>query len=360
MPEFRTRAGVEIARVGTYKLSTGPFTFTRQHLAAAIKNAQDGPAPRLKLGHVDKRFDGEPAIGKVINLRLAEDGDALVGDFADVPGWLDDHLESAYPGRSLEASATDGDLKISNVSLLGVTLPGITSLADLQSRFSDTGPLQLAAGEDANGLRIEVVIASNEEAANALGRLVDEKALPATQPSTPKEESDMDPKLLREKLGLAEDASAEDVTAAITKLAERPEPDNVIPIDQARTQVEEAVAAARVEEREKIAASGGQIIDEATLADLRAAAADGREARKVQITASRETYIDEAIRAGKFPPARRDHYIKLLAADETGTRELIDSLETGVIPVDETKGIAASETDGAPTTTGWFSQLQEA
>jgi hypothetical protein len=239
-------------------------------------------------------------------------------------------------------------------------LPGINSLSDLQSRFSDAGPLQLAAGEDANGLRIEVVIASNEEAADALGRLVEEKANPGRPPTTPKEESDMDPKLLREKLGLAEDASTEDVTAALTALAERPEPDNVVPIAQVEEKVQEAVAAARVEEREKIAASGGQIIDEATLTELKAAAADGRKAREVQITASRETFIDTAIKAGKFPPARRDHFVSLMAADEDGTREYIDKLEAGVIPVDEIRGSAENGETDVPTTTGWFSQLQEA
>lgn len=352
MPEFRTRPGVEIARVGTYRLSTGEFTFTRDHLAAAVEHARSGPAPRLKIGHVDSRFDGEPSIGRVANLRLADDGETLLGDYTDVPAWLDDHLASAYPGRSLEGDATDSDLQITNVSLLGVTVPGITSLADLQSRFD--GPLQLAAGEDANGTRIQVVIASTEEAANALGRLVDEKADPGRTINNPKEESDMDPKMLREKLGLAEDASTEDVTAALEKLTERPEPDAVVPLDEVATRVEEAVAAARQEEKDRIAASGNAVIDPATLDALKADAQAGREARETQITASRETYIDTAIKAGKFPPARREHYIKLLAADETGTRELIDSLEAGVIPVAAAISASSTKDDGELETTGWF------
>lgn len=359
MPDFRTRPGIEIARVGTYRLTTGPFTFTRDHLAAAVKNATTGPAPRLKIGHVDDRFDGEPAIGRVTNLRLTDNGDVLLGDFTDVPAWLDDHLESAYPGRSLEASATDTDMKISNVALLGVTLPGISSLADLQSRFD--GPLALAAGEDANGVRIQVVIASTEEAADALATLVERnEATPGHTPSIPKEESDMDPKQLREKLGLAEDASPEDVTARLDALTARPDPETVVPVAEVEEKVELAVAAARQEEREKIAASGGTVVDQATLADLKAAAEDGRKARSIQITAARESYVDTAIKAGKFPPARRDHFLSLMAADEDGTRQYIDKLETGVIPVDELRGSAESTDTDAPTATGWFPQLQEA
>lgn len=356
MPEFRSRPAVEIARVGTFNLSTGPFEFRREHLEAAIRNAQTGAAPRLKAGHVDPRFDGEPAIGTVTNLRLSDDGEVLLGDYTNVPAALDDWLDSAYPGRSIEASATldPPDLRITHVALLGVTLPGIDSLADLPARFGDQS-LALAAAQDNDGNRITFVIASNEADANALGQLVENHT------TTPKEESVMDPKQLREKLGLAEDASNEDVTAALDQLAARPEPDNVVPISEVDTKIEEAVAAARQEEREKISASGGVVVDQAALDALKADAQAGREARETQIKASRETFVDTAIKAGKFPPARREHFLSLMTADEDGTRTYIDSLDAGAIPVDEIKGSgAADEHLSAPTSTGWFAQLQEA
>jgi hypothetical protein len=443
MPEFRNREGVEIARVGTYKLSTGPFTFTREHLAAAVRNyTAGGAAPRLKAGHVDPRFDGEPALGTVTNLRLSDDGDVLVGDYANVPAALDDWLDSAYPGRSIEAAATSDppDLRITHVALLGVTLPGIDSLADLPARFAN-GPLTLAAAQDNNGKTINFVIASTEEAADAVGRLIAasvnvddlrsafyDQRRPAAPPvcgdewwvdevhidpnelivkngadvyrvpwsvaddgsydfgdpiqvvvqyvdkvaasagavvayragvsrpkNDPQEESTMDAKHLRDRLGLAEDATDEDVTAKLEELAGRPATSEV------DDKVQEAVAAARQEEREKISASGGVVVDQATLDGLKADAQAGREARETQITASRESFIDEAIKTGKFPPARREHFVSLMAADETGTREYIDKLEAGVIPVDEIRGSGkADEHTDTATTTGWFSQLQEA
>lgn len=167
----------------------------------------------------------------------------------------------------------------------------------------------------------------------------------------------MDPKELREKLGLAEDASAEDVTTALDSLNARPDPETVVPVTEVDDKVELAVAAARKEERDKIAASGGKVVDDATLEQLKDDAAAGRAAREQQITASRESFIDSAIKAGKFPPARREHFVSLMTKDDEGTREYIEKLETGVIPVDGELGIAASGDDMPATSTGWFPQL---
>jgi hypothetical protein len=158
-----------------------------------------------------------------------------------------------------------------------------------------------------------------------------------------KEVSLVDPKELREKLSLAEDASDEDVAAKLDELAALPSADDVEA--QVAERVEEAVAAARKDEREKVAASGVKTIDEAELQQLKEDAAAGRAAREQQVAAARDQTIDEAIRDGKFPPSRREHYAKLMAADEQGTRELIASLEAGTIPVRE-RGEARMEATG--------------
>jgi hypothetical protein len=47
----------------------------------------------------------------------------------------------------------------------------------------------------------------------------------------------------------------------------------------------------------------------------------------------RDTAITAAIEAGKFPPARKQHYEKAWDADPEGTRELIASLAPGLVPV---------------------------
>jgi hypothetical protein len=325
----------------------------RRHLQAA--NRPGALAPRLKVGHVDKRFDGEPAIGRVRNLRLTDDGEAIIADYTDVPQWLADALPSAYPGRSIEAAVNGDSLDITGVALLGVTLPGITNLADLEHRLTDTGPLRVAAGEDAEGHRIQVVIASTEEAAHQVGELVDrEGAGPRPQTHNPKESS-MDPKELRKSIGLAEDASNEDVKARIIELKARPEnTDGLIPEADVEQRVQEAVAAARAEEQTKVAASrdGEVTLDKATHERLLAAAALAEDLNTKTIAASRATLVSDAVRLGKIEPSRADYWRAQLDEDtEHATKRLSASVADGgfapysAVPVTEI-GASGPPSDG--------------
>jgi hypothetical protein len=137
------REGVELARTGSWAISSGTWEPTPQDLAAAVA-AQACPAvrrPHLKIGHVDPRFDGEPAIGWVENLRLADGGPTLLGDYVDMPDWLDGVLASAWPDRSVEGRYAfrcqlghTHPFVVSAVALLGVTPPGVGTLAALPGR----------------------------------------------------------------------------------------------------------------------------------------------------------------------------------------------------------------------------------
>lgn len=161
--EYRTVTGVEIATVGMeWQASTGPFTCTFEHLADAAKAANEDPLiqiPRLKLGHTSEingelrivdpfaaLGDGAPSFGAVTNLRLANDGAKLIGDYIEVPVWLADALPSAYRNRSMECCqlvTTEGGKHytavITAVALLGPVIPAIKDLADLE-RFLIEGP----------------------------------------------------------------------------------------------------------------------------------------------------------------------------------------------------------------------------
>src|SRR5690349_3336204 len=91
-------------QTGTWAAMTGVHTFTTDDLFAAV-GALDCPAvrrPILKLGHVDPRFDGEPAVGWIDNLTVTDGGMTLLGDYVGMPGWLGDVIASAYPDRSIE------------------------------------------------------------------------------------------------------------------------------------------------------------------------------------------------------------------------------------------------------------------
>jgi hypothetical protein len=218
-----TRRGVEIGHVGTFPLSTGEHTFTKEHLARAVQNALTGTAPVIGIGHVDPRWkdvgasaDGEPALGRIENLRLEDDGDLLVGDFVDMPDWFADALPTAFPRRSLE-----GNLTITAVKVLGTKMPGIHTLEDLKQFVSDEGPALIAAGADNDGRDITVVLASQPEV-STVGKV--------------------NQKLLRQALGLPEDATGEQV------LAKARDAGFVIPTsDERKQEATKVIAAAAAE-----------------------------------------------------------------------------------------------------------------
>ncbi|SFK92543.1 ATP-dependent protease ClpP, protease subunit [Streptosporangium canum] len=146
---------------------------------------------------------------------------------------------------------------------------------------------------------------------------------PAAGPTpTPEGEAPM-PALdegLRERLGLNADADEATILAAVDEaLAERAEPETT-PAPAA-----EPVAAQLPE--------GTVLVDSERLAQLERQAAEGVAARAQQRIEARDRDLDDAVRAGKFPPARREHWARLYDADPDGTRQTLNSLAEGTIPL---------------------------
>lgn len=153
---FRTVKNVEILQAGVeYDLSTGPTTFTPETLRDVVMAANEDPSipnPRLKIGHIDPRyngpqFDGDPAFGKATNLRLSGNGMAVLADYVGVPAWLADIMPVAYPSRSIEGwwnvesrMGKEYRFVLSACSLLGVKWPGITVLEDLPLYYGENIP----------------------------------------------------------------------------------------------------------------------------------------------------------------------------------------------------------------------------
>lgn len=138
---LKTVPDVELIKVGTWPASTGQWTVTPDDLVAAVA-AVASPSvrrPVIKLGHTDKRFDGEPAVGYIDNMRVSDDGSTLLGDYKGVPAWLADVMASAYPDRSIEGQYKHKDqtghvhdFALTAVALLGVESPAIGTLESLQ------------------------------------------------------------------------------------------------------------------------------------------------------------------------------------------------------------------------------------
>jgi hypothetical protein len=183
-PQLTTRANIEICKTGIeYPLASGPTTFTPEDLAQAVA-AQDDPAiaqPRIWLGHPDdprihgKRApggppSGEPAIGKVTNMRLVEDGNAIVGDLEGIPIWLNNIFASAYPSRSIEGNfdveTVTGHkwrLVISGLALLGVVWPGVSTLEDIASLYTEAGPADVEVIEATKEQPVTITAAASRQ-----------------------------------------------------------------------------------------------------------------------------------------------------------------------------------------------------
>jgi hypothetical protein len=169
---------VPLLSTGTYSLSTGEFTFTLEDLQAAAAAPANDPAvqwPRLKIDGLGDSFDpaahgGEPAAGRIENMVV--EGETLYGDYVVPPG-LAAVIDWSFPSRSVEAitgsmmgptaTGRTHELVITAVALLGVDLPGVSTLPDLMdvlATFSGDAPEQamvMATVERPSSERVEPV-----------------------------------------------------------------------------------------------------------------------------------------------------------------------------------------------------------
>ncbi|MGP3914311.1 hypothetical protein [Nonomuraea sp. 10N515B] len=436
--------GVELAQAGTWRLSSGEATITREDLAAAI-GALDCPAvrnPALKLGHVDPRFDGEPAVGFITGMRLADDGNTVVGDYRGMPAWLAEVLASAYPDRSIEATREfrcqighSHQMVITAVALLGVTAPGIGTLDSLQdiaalydvAASADGGgepvtitikggpmpppeperpgpdlaagvssedvrrryyehagytrwiceiqldPLQLIVMDDSTGgyYRVPVELDGDEpsfgEAVAVSVEYVDKPAKVAAAvfasraESVPPDMSVLDdaPTNPDPHPGLT-DSSPEDTQTPVTETPvggpTKEDADMQLSDEQAAklraalglpadADLDPDAVLAGVE---KLAASGegspgktaknapGTVtVDRQVWDDMQTRIRKLEDIRASQQRNDRERMVDDAIRAGKFAPSRREHWLRVAEADPEGTAQLLAGLTPGSIPVSD-------------------------
>jgi len=160
-------------------------------------------------------------------------------------------------------------------------------------------------------------------------------------------------------LGLTPEATEEEVnTALLAKLTAPPvvEPPAPAPItdispivDPAAPVIVEPPAVVEIAAATPPAIPDGMVlIDAATLDEVKKGAAIAASMQVERNDAVRNRVLDDAVKAGKFPPARREHFEALLKADPEGTTALIAVLATGMIPIEErgTDSTSGTETEG--------------
>lgn len=179
--------------------------------------------------------------------------------------------------------------------------------------------------------------------------------------------TDVDPIALRNSLGLAENASDEEVRTALasagyvappgretggpderapaseqpgTSATEQQEsngPDNTAPDGPTDPATEQPTETPTSET--PVAASGTVTLDRATYEDLRRQAHQGATAFERQEVESRDRILTAAIGEGRIPPSRRAHWAGFLERDPEGARTLLTASEDkgglakGLVPV---------------------------
>lgn len=170
--------------------------------------------------------------------------------------------------------------------------------------------------------------------------------------------------LLAAKLGLPEDSTEEQIDAHLAKLkasTSAPDPPAPTPAptptptptpaptptpgtegddagdgDDSEDEDSETVAGKRKKD-------GVVQVDAATWEETRRNAALAAKMHQDGIEEKNIRTVDDAIKAGKFPPSRKDHYMLLMKADREGTIAMIEELKAGIIPVDERGSSSGSE-----------------
>lgn len=194
MTTLVTLPGVDILATGTWALSSGPATFTADDLENAI-DAATCPSvgdPIVKLGHVDPRFDGEPAVGRVTGMKLTSSGQKITADLT-LLDWLGEAASIAYPNRSIEGSRNfvcqQGHVHpfvITGLALLSVTRPGIgvlNSIEDVAALYDVAAAEPEGFGEKWRITMASTAVrrASGEEAGAIIRRSIRRGAIPANR-----------------------------------------------------------------------------------------------------------------------------------------------------------------------------------
>jgi len=331
MTELATVEGVELAAVGTHDCMTGTWDCTPQDITDAVAASQepDWRAPVIKLGHTDPRFDGQPAVGTIRNLRASDDGTRLIGDLTDMPKWLVDVMHSAYPSRSVEglrkdiaASGRAYSFRLTALALLGVEPPAIESLADVAKMYA----VAAANSQQASGFGIPVVTAP-QDAPVAASAAVTINPEGAGMP-------ELTPEQLREAVGLGPDAPPLAVQSKLAALGlippvDEPKEDKATAVAQMDgTQVTESVK--RVEETK---VELPDISEHPVFKELKSShdglAAKVQSLEEKQVSEEKDKFLADAVAAGRMKPADKDKFALLYDADPKTTKDIVLARKRG-------------------------------
>ncbi|UGL61892.1 scaffolding protein [Arthrobacter phage EastWest] len=340
-----TFKGVELTKVGDWLSGLGEARVTEQHLVDAVNAAKDTQVDHapIKIGHEGRLElgDAQPAAGWVENIRLSADKQTLIGDLAHIPSKIAEIIPRAFRRRSVEMALNTRTpsgkryaATLTALSLLGAKAPAVKGLNDIAELYASSGE-------------------STSETLVALSYNDDTATVPQGEPETgdakdgktKTDERTAEVALtdaLKEKLGLAADATDADVEAALEaatitpaaaenendgdKDGEKDDDKGAAPAGAAAPAGTDGAAAPAAGEAGKQELSAGQIVQlsAAQYSDMttKLSALEEKEAKR-----DRADTLRFALSTGRIAPAEEKHWEKQLTRDFEGTKTLLSSLQ---------------------------------
>lgn len=192
-------------------------------------------------------------------------------------------------------------------------------------------------------------------------------------------EDGMTPEQLK-ALKLPEDATSEQIDERLTALAAletvepvlqpgeevvtpvQPDPRvaPVVPGEPSETPPVPAEKETPVEADPKVVPQGAVLVDASQWRVTQETVGKFNQMLEAQKRREHDELVSASIADGKFPPSMRSHYTDLLQKDETGTRQIIEVLAAGTVPLNE---IGHGGTDAATTDvaypSAWFPEVSK-
>ena len=259
----------------------------------------------VKLGHGKAQQilaeAGLPAAGWLENVRL--NGNAVVSDIKQVPKRIADIIEAGgWRNRSVELRRRDGKLILSGLALLGMKLPAIDTLKDIEALYAE-----LNLGEPSETV---IVFANNDDidrTSEWLNTIVDRYPAAKQQVDSLRiviaGGHDMELTAIAEKLGLEGEVTEEQVFA---KIAELNKP--VAKEEETPPKTDETPPKAEEEgDKAEFAALSAKVLELET-----------REA-----STNARSLVEGAITDGKLLPAQREQSLKFALRDPEGFTEFV-------------------------------------
>lgn len=287
----------------------------------------------IKLSHDKEQM--VPAAGWIENLRRS--GNSLKGDYVRVPDPVADMIESgSLRKRSIEAARNvvlagkKWPMALTGLALLGSELPAIDGLEDLAEMFASGQIVELTELEAESTIAAAAMDDEDEEDTNnyvkQLRSLIEkieqqtrgsrgaprlrqllkfaEEEVTKNKRVAATQGEQMDIEKLRKLLDMKEDATEEEVEAALAeRLTAKSENDNDNDGDRSKNDEDVAAALKELSETQK------RVID--------------LENRLATEDATRK--VDEAIKAGRFAPATRDSLVKFALSDSEGFDKYVEA-----------------------------------